>query len=113
MKVGKHEHPEHILNRFFETFIVYSTGRCLQSNEGGPNNKNNSKYVLFPSHVVIIHACVCLLAERTKIPLKYTVFTKTQNVVYGIIPHKSFRSCTGKIQHYTLNPKHSCLGAEN
>lgn len=49
MKVGKREHPEHILNQFFETFIVYSTGRCLQSNEGGPNNKNNSKYVLFPS----------------------------------------------------------------
>lgn len=102
VKVGKCEHPEHILNRFFETFIIYSTGRRLQSNEGGQNDKKKtSKYVLFPSRVVIIHACVCLLAERTKIPLKYSVFTKTQNVVYGIIPRKSFRSCTVK---YSIIP---------
>lgn len=42
MKVGKREHPEHILNRFFETFIIYSTGRGLQSNEGGQNDKKKT-----------------------------------------------------------------------
>lgn len=42
MHVGKHEHPEHIFNRFFETFIIYSTGRRLQSNEGGQNDKKET-----------------------------------------------------------------------
>lgn len=43
VKVGKREHPEHILNRFFETFIIYSTGRRLQSNEGGQNDKKKKQ----------------------------------------------------------------------
>lgn len=102
MKVGKHEHPEHIFNNVSLKHLLFTLqGDVYNLMKGVKTIKNNSKYVPFPSHVVIIHACIYLLAERTKIALKYTVFTKTQDVVYDIIPHKSFRSCTVK---YSIIP---------
>lgn len=63
---------------FDETFIIYSTGKHLLSNEGVETLKPSYKYVLSLPVCLSYMLYLSLFAEGTKISLKYAVFIKSE-----------------------------------